>query len=268
MTSRNEPNSAQLSLGPIYNCDLMAVTFRIVDRNVRPDPRMTMVLYVQDPKLRMNVDDQGLNFLDLPREIRDNIYSKLCVKPTRIGAESKFTVPFWKDAITWRHTEFAVSCHQIWRESFQIYLEQNGFEFYFIRPFLEFIEKIGIKGRQVLRDVRWHNHARSMPFIVIRYLRSCTRLHTLDVFVRVTVKGRPGFWYGVPLLNAKKFFLEDYNKIQFGEAKPFGKGIKANEVMPDFRFQDDYGDYVAKSLITLSEALRKVKWEVIGNYKR
>lgn len=171
----------------ISNREVKSIKFQDFRNNARsPDPRLAMVLYGQAPGSHLASDDHGLNFLGFPREIRDNIYSQLCVKPTFIGADSKFTKPFWRDAMKWRHLDFAIACRKIWEESFHIYLEENSFELFYIRPFLEFVEKIGIRGRRLLREIRWHHHARSRPFIVLRYLRSCIQLRTLDVFARVT----------------------------------------------------------------------------------
>ena len=151
-----------------------------------------------------------------------------------------------------------------------MYLLKNGFEFYYIRPFLEFLEKIGIRGRQLLTDVRWHHHARSRPFVAIRYLRSCTNLRTLEVFARVRVKERPGFWYGVPLLDPRRFFLSSYKTISFGAAKPFGKGAEGEQEIPELRSRSLScgGYYDETSLRTLSESLKRVKWEISGVYKR
>jgi hypothetical protein len=106
----------------------------------------------------------------------------------------------------------AGTCRQIWNESLVVYILRNSFEFHYIRPFLEFLEKIGVRGRRLLTNVRWCHHARSMPFIVIRLLRSCTNLRNLEVCARIGVKERPGFQYRLPLLHARRFFLTDYQR--------------------------------------------------------
>lgn len=157
------------------------------------------------------------------------MYSLIFVKPTFIGAETKITKPFYIDAITWRNLAFAGTRRQIWNESLRVYPVKNGFEFFYIRPFLEFLEKIGICGRRLLRNIRWHHHKKSRPFIVLIYLRSCTALQTLEVFVRVTTKNRKKFCWGVPLLNAKRFFLSNHTKTDFGKAQGFGKGPKLTQ---------------------------------------
>lgn len=243
---------------------VMTLSFRRGDFDLSPRPREALVLYGQSAKARTVSDDQGLDFLSFPQKVRDSIYSFIFVKPTFIGSGVKFTKPFYRDVITWRNLAFAGTCRQIWNESLKVYLASNGFEFFYIRPFLEFLEKIGIRGRRLLTNVRWHHHKRSRPFIVLRYLRSCTALQTLRIFARVTVENRKNFWWGVPLLNAKMFFLSDYHKIEFGTAQAFGKVAEAREVPPDF------GANIPEthSLVTLSENLRKVKWEVSGEYKR
>ena len=213
-------------------------------------------------------DEKGIDFLSFPREIRDTIYAFIFVKPTFIGSETKFTKPFYKDAIFWRNLDFAGSCRQIWNESLKVYLAKNGFEFFYIRPFLEFLEKIGILGRRLLQNIRWHHHKRSHPFIVLRYLRSCTALQTLKIFARVAVQDRKKFWWGVPLLNAKRFFLSDHTRIKFGTAQRFGKGAEIDEEPPNFGTKTDFGEFESRCLATLTESLMKVKWEVSGKYKR
>ena len=246
----------------------MTLSFRPGDFNRESRPREALVVYGEPRETRTVKDEQGLEFLSFPREIRDTIYGFLLVKPTFIGAETKLTKPFYKDAIAWRHLAFAGSCRKIWNESLRVYLARNGFEFFFIRPFLEFIEKIGIRGRRLLTRLRWHHHWKSRPFIVLRYLRSCTALETLAVFARVLIKGRKNFWWGVPLLNARAFFLGTHKKIEFGTAQGFGKGAVADEEPPNFGAKTACGQYETRSLVSLSENLKRVKWEVSGHYKR
>lgn len=78
--------------------------------------------------------------------------------------------------------------------------------------------------------------------------------------------GRPGFWYGVPFLNARQFFLGQHMSIEFGQALAFGK-TKADEIIPDLRSKTGR-DYDEMSLYTLWENLCKFKWEISGHYKR
>lgn len=251
-----------------YSDLVSTVTFRKVKYNTTSDPRKALVLYDASARQITVSDDKGIDFFGFPREIRDEIYSHIFVKPTAIGAGGKFTKPFWRDAITWRNHNLAGTCRQIWNESLGVYLRQNRFEFYFIRPFLEFLEKIGIRGRRLLTNVRWSHHARSRPFIVIRLLRSCTNLRNLEVYARIGVKERPGFQYRVPLLDARRFFLTDYSRISFGDVTPFGAFGDAEEAIPDLRLKLVTGDYEQRALRTLSESLEKVKWEITGKYKR
>lgn len=247
---------------------VMTLSFRHGDFSRQPRPKEALVVYGQPNETRTVRDEQGLEFLSFPRQIRDTVYGFIFVKPTFIGYETKFTKPFYKDAITWRNLAFAGSCRRIWNESLRVYLNRNGFEFYYIRPFLEFLEKIGIRGRRLLTKLRWHHHKRSQPFIVLRYLRSCTALKTLAVFARVTVEKRKNFWWGVPLLNAKAFFLSNHSKIRFGIAQGFGKGAESDEEPPTFGAKTAFGEFETRSLVSLSENLKKVKWEVSGEYKR
>ena len=247
---------------------VITLTFCQGDFDRKPRPREALIVYGQPEEARTVTDEQGLEFLSFPREIRDNIYAFIFVKPTFIGSGTMFTKPFYRDAISWRNLAFAGSCRRIWNESLKVYLANNGFEFFYIRPFLEFLEKIGIQGRQLLRRLRWHHHKKSRPFIVLRYLRSCTALETLDVFARVTIKGRKNFRWGVPLLNAKEFFLSNHSKIEFGTAQGFGKGAEIDDEPPSFGAKTALGEYETPSLATLSGNLKKVVWEVSGVYKR
>ncbi|KAL9073377.1 MAG: hypothetical protein Q9161_002992 [Pseudevernia consocians] len=65
----------------------------------------------------------------------------------------------------------------------------------------------------------------------------------------------------------KEFFLSNCIKIEFGTAQGFGKGADSDEEPPDFGAKA-CGVFETKSLATLLENLRKVKWEVFGIYKR
>ena len=251
-----------------YSNMVSTVTFRKVNYSTSSDPRKALVLYDASARASTVSDDQGLDFFGFPREIRDEIYSHIFVKPIAIGAESKFTKPFWRDAIKWRNHSLAGTRRQIWNEPLRVYLRENGFEFYFIRPFLEFLEKIGIRGRRLLTDVKWCHHARSMPFIAIRLLRSCTNLRNLEVSVRVRVKEHPGFQYKLPLIHARRFFLANYSRISFGDATSFGKFGHAEEAIPDLRLKSEIGEYEQHALRTLSDNLKKVKWEITGKYNR
>lgn len=246
---------------------VLTLTFLRNDQS-RPDPRQAMVVFGQPPSTRNVSDDQGVDFLSFPREIRNTIYKFVFVKQTHIGGETKFTKPFYRDALTSRALNFAGCCRQIWNESLRTFIVQNGFEFFFIRPTLEFLEKIGICGRNLLQKLRWHHPKHSRPFIVLRLFRSCKHLQELEIFARVTVKGRKNFWWGVPLLNAKRFFLTKFSKIEFGKAQAFGKGAKVSDVAPDFTRKVLGGDWETHSLRTLDHALRKVKWEISGQYER
>lgn len=228
-----------------------------------------MVVYGQSPQERIVTDDQGLDFLSLPRAIRDVIYSKVVVKSNSpVGAESRFTKPFYKDAIAWRSLSFAGTCRKVWNESLEVYLALNTFEFFYIRPFLEFLEQIGVRGRRLLTMLKWHHHWRSRPFIVLRLLRSCRNLQGLEVSARVTLIGRKGFWFGVPFLHAKSFFLGDNKKILFGQAIAFGKIVTENESIPNLLAKDAFGVYIERSLRSLTDNLKKVKWELSGHYNR
>ena len=109
---------------------VMTLSFCHGDFNLHPDPRQALVVYGQYAEARRATGDQGIDFLSFPREVRDNIYSFIFVKPTFISSEYKFTKPFYRDAIAWRNLVFAGSCRQIWNESLRVYLIPNGFEFF------------------------------------------------------------------------------------------------------------------------------------------
>lgn len=121
---------------------VMTLSFCHNDFDLRPRPREALVVYGQSTAARTIPDDQGLDLLSFPREIRNNIYPLIFVKQTFIGSETKFTKPFYRDAIAWRNLAFAGSCRQIWNASLRLYLVQNWFEFFYIRPFLEFLERL------------------------------------------------------------------------------------------------------------------------------
>lgn len=68
-------------------------------------------------------------------------------------------------------------------------------------------------------------------------------------------------------MKAKDFFLSNHTKIKFGTAQAFGKGIEHGET-PDFDTNATSGESKTRCLASLSENLKKVKWEVSGEYKR
>lgn len=109
---------------------VMTLSFCRADFDRRPRPRETLVIYGQSAEAREVTYEQCIDVLSFPREVRNNIYSFIFVKPTYIGRDTKFTKPFWRDAITWRKPDFAGSCRQIWNESLRVYLAKNGFEFF------------------------------------------------------------------------------------------------------------------------------------------
>ena len=212
---------------------VLTLTFLANGHSVFPNPRLAMVFFGQAPSARQISDDQGIDLLGFPKEIRNDIYRCISAKSSNIGGQSKFTKPFYRDALTMRSLDFAGSCRQIWNESLRIYLLRNGFEFFFIRPMLEFLEKIGIRGRRLIPELRIHHHKRSNPFIVLRLLRSCENLRELEIYARVTVKWRKNFWWGVPLLDAKRYFMTKYSTIDFGTPKAFGSDAKASDIPPN-----------------------------------
>ena len=200
---------------------------------------------------------RGFPFLQLPPEIRNRIYHLVFVKPGYIGSEGTLTKAFYHDAAEWRNLAFARSCRQVYNESADIFYARNGFEFFYIRPFLEFIEAIGNKRRKLLTKIRFH-HTKGTPFIILRYLKSCKNLEELEVHARC-VKKKTNSWWEYPMKDAKGFFLGSHSRIEFGEVLRFGKAIASDE-----------NPTGGKSLATmfLVESLQKVKAEEKGKYKR
>lgn len=199
----------------------------------------------------------GFPFLQLPPEIRNRIYHLVFVKPGYIGSEGTLTKAFYHDAAKWRNLAFARSCRQVYNESADIFYARNGFEFFYIRPFLEFIEAIGIKRRKLLTKIRFH-HTKGTPFIALRYLKSCNNLEELEVRARC-MKKRTKSWWEYPMKNAKSFFLGSHSSIEFGDVLRFGKGFTRDEHPAEGKQQ---------ATLLLVESLLKVKAEENGNYKR
>ena len=203
----------------------------------------------------------GFPFLQLPPEIRNRIYHLIFVKPGYIGSEGTLTRAFYSDAAKWRNLAFASSCRQVYIESADIFYARNGFEFFYIRPFLEFLEAIGYKRRKLLTKIKFH-HTKGTPFIVLRYLKSCKNLEELEIYAKCFKKTTKS-WWEYQMKNAKRFFLDSHSSIEFGEVLRFGKAITCDE-HPD----EDPDEGKIRATKSLVESLVKVKREQNGTYKR
>lgn len=202
----------------------------------------------------------GLPFLKFPPEIRNRVYEFLFVSPIYIGSEGASTKSFYKDASRWRNLTFAKSCRQMYNESGDIFYAKNGFEFFYIRPFLEFMEAIGIQRRRILTKLKYHC-SNGRPFIALRYVRSCTSLRELEVSARVVMKNKKNSWWSYPVENPLKVFLTaSSDPIIIGSKQGFGKAITTNE--------EPSKENVEKSRAALTRALEQVKKEASGLYRR
>jgi len=198
-------------------------------------------------------------FLQLPPEIRNRIYDLVFVSPQYIGANSAVTKAFYHDATRYRHLAFASACRQLYQESANIFFAKNGFEFFYIRPSLEFLEGIGAERRKLLRKIRF-NCSKGAPFIVLRYLKSCTNLQELEVSARIAMPSRKSSWWAYPLKDAKGFFLGSNRAIAFGDVRVFGKAVTVLQGPGQARIE--------QAIRNLASALRAVKNEEDGVYKR
>ena len=136
------------------------------------------------------------------------------VKPTYIGANNgKFvnTKGFYKDAATWRNLAFAASCKEIYTVSSYVFYTQNGFQFHRTRTLLEFLENIGIGGRQLLTKLRFVYGKAAMPYVSLRYLESCKKLRHLEILIDC----KDG--WSIPLKNPLEFFLGYRKVVEFGD---------------------------------------------------
>lgn len=183
----------------------------------------------------MAKDDRVIEFLKFPPEIRNQIYDLIFVKPSYIGSTNRqtgvSTRAFYKDASEWRNLELAMACHQVYGESANIFFAKNGFEFFYIRPFLEFLEAVGVQRRRLLTKLRYHQNQSGAPFIVCRYLKSCTGLQDLDIRARLeAAEGR--FWWEYPMKDARAFFLGDKSTVEFETPRPLGYRMASRSVAP------------------------------------
>ena len=200
---------------------------------------------------------RGFNFFQLPPEIRNRIYHLIFVKPGYIGSEGTLTKAFYSDAAKWRNLAFTRCCRQVYNESADIFYAKNGFEFFYIRPFLEFIEAIGIKRRMLLTKIKFH-HTKGTPFIALRYLKSCKNLKEVGIYARCIKKNTNSCWE-YPMENAKGFFLGSHSSIKYGEVLRFGKAIASDEYP---------GEGKCGVKMSLFGSLVKVKREEYDLYKR
>lgn len=227
--------------------------------------------------------DYKIDFLRFAPEIRNQIYDLVFVKPSYIGSTSTHfhvrTKGFYNDARLWRNLGFAMTCRQIYEESANIFYAKNGFEFYYSRPFLEFLEAIGVQRRGLLTKLRYHQHENGAPFIVCRYLKSCTNLKDLEILARVATETRAKFFWEYPLKNPKDFFLGKKTEIEFREPRTLGKPPSNLVIAPRIHGYAPYelprlGDgncfqfLVALALNHFARSLKKVKNEEESTYKR
>ena len=207
-----------------------------------------------------------IDFLKFPPEIRNNIYDIIFVKPTYIGFKAAGvavqTNTFYKDAAKWRNMAFAISCRQVYDESANIFYANNGFEFFYIRPLHEFLEAIGITKRLLITKLRVHIISESRKgraaFLALRYLGSCQALQSLEIFGRYLDNGL--FSWEFPLKNAKNFFIDGYDEVEFGEAQQFGLDLDTNESPPKLS-PNDTQVAIQFSFTGLRSALNRVKQE-------
>jgi len=202
-------------------------------------------------------DDRIIDFLGFPSEIRNNIYDYVCVKPTYIGSNAGKLVKtkqFYKDAATWRNLAFATSCKQIYIEASHVFYARNGFEFYYIRSLLEFLETIGLGGRSLLTKLRILYVRSGTPFIALRYLKSCKNLQELEVYITW------GSQIGYALIQPLHFFLGDLTKIEFGDAQQYGSRLEVANIRTTLPADD-------QRLKSLTESLEKIKNGEDGRYK-
>lgn len=160
---------------------------------------------------------RGPSFLSLPPEIRNMIYDLVFVSPAYIGTNGMTNSLFFKDALKWRNLDFAMSCRQVYIESANVFYAKNGFEFYYIRPFKAFLESIGIERRRLITKLNF-NFLKGSPYVVLRYIRSCTNIQQLNISLRVM---HPQGWWLYPVQNVKEFLFTNFNKLEFGEATGF-----------------------------------------------
>ncbi|MCJ1465924.1 hypothetical protein MMC07_004543 [Pseudocyphellaria aurata] len=165
---------------------------------------------------------RGPSFLSLPPEIRNMIYDLVFVSPDYIGTHGMTNSLFFNDVVKWRNLDFAMSCRQIYAESANVFYAKNGFEFYYIRPFKAFMEQIGVERRRLITKLNY-NFVKGSPFIVLRYLRSCTNLQQLNISLRVLKTGCQDQGWLYPVRNVKNFIFTDYPKLEFGDARGFGE---------------------------------------------
>lgn len=225
-----------------------------------------------------NENKATLNFLKFPPEIRNNIYDYAFVKHTNIGARKKpsmgpkggyhgkpraRTEEFFKDAASWRNLAFATACRQVYTESSYVFFAGNGFEFFYIRPMLEFFEGIGLRARMLLTKVRFYYGLLGMPFIALRYLKSCQSLRQLDIFLGGQYEPKSTCWWGFPLKEPISFFLGNLTTIDFGEGRRFKAGVDLAERRERLTTLADEGSLG----LSLTESLKRIKDGNDGRYK-
>ena len=96
----------------------------------------------------------------------------------------------------------------------------------------------------------------------------CRSLVTARIFGRGDNKRRKDIFLERTLLNAKPLFLCRHNRINSRLLQGFGKGAEIDIEPPDFGSRTVDDRLETDSVVTSTENLKKVKWEVSGHCKR
>lgn len=166
-------------------------------------------------------------FFDLPPEVRNMIYNLIYVSPEPIGSNSEhtYTMKFpHEEFAKWRNLSFARSCRQIYKESSHIFLPNNTFEFFRLFELVNFLEKIGVKGRQQVRKLKL-NYREHDPKKAFKSIRMCPNLTHLDIaFEHVDYSDKTGtYCQHFPIIDAKELIFGNLDKIRFGRRTIFGR---------------------------------------------
>ena len=203
-------------------------------------------------------------------EIRNQIYSQVFVKPTYIGAieNRKGSAPrskeFCAQYADWRKSSFAVSCRQVYHESSNIFFAQNGFEFSYARPALDFLMSIGARRRAMITKLKYHQNEAGRCFDVCRFFKSCTGLHELHVSWRVESRvAGIHVWWDFPVQKPLQFFLGKPTNLRIGKPQA-SKASKAYMIWEDLT---RWMETLRLPPDSFYDHLLLVKREEMGEYK-
>lgn len=178
----------------------------------------------------------GIDFKNMPPEIRNRIYRFAFVKADYIGSCSRGVTlaakEFHAEVTVYRNINFLLSCKLVYDESTDVFYACNGFEFQKVGVLGEFLASIGIENRKKIRKLRllhflplqatWALGAGQTAHKALRYLRSCSELKSLEIYACCRPTGSTRLWLAYPFEDALGFLQSKHGAFKYGDPQAGG----------------------------------------------